>query len=547
MSTTFATHEQRASSVGFSRNDVIALAIAVISAFLCHALFMHLYYWRWFHSDSAAAYIVAQQILTEGRMFPAHFIFGNDLFLLRPQFAIALFMKAGLNGYTAYTLATSLMFSIAFGIVAFCLMLLRPRSVVPLIAAGLLFIPINMNEVDFILGQQSHLMQSSLALTAAILFYRCSLGLAGRITALMLFVIVSLLTVDSVMRALLAVSAIVAVSFILLPWSKRLYMTIGACILAIAVGLVIRNLIILQVQFIGVGSMVIDLNAGAIIRKWAALWTDIKPFVVSAQFLTFQDFGSALFTIADVTIIAACVVSAIWLAWKLLTSILKYLTTFERQQGDALLPVVLIGSAGLLITLAALGAATLTSLGPVIRHAVPGLFLIKFVVAWMIADACVNKQTKIKAFGYVMAAVFVLASPVTLALVSKAHRMSQHTNQRAHLHNTLTKLREQEIIRNGQGRIYGDFWDVYRYAALSGTALTPAPVQVVNGQVVSFDFLSIPERYCAVDNQPSVFIVRKTDSKMLAAMSPSASKVDLTQDLVLFQEMGRDLKGCVRR
>jgi hypothetical protein len=227
MNISVACNEQRTSVMGQSRNRALILSISVVLAFLCHNLFMHLYYWRWFHSDSAAAYIVAQQILNEGRLFPSRFIFGNDLFLLRPQFAIALLMKLGMSGYGAYALATSLMFAVAYGIVAFCLILCQPRGAVPFIATCLLFIPISMNEVDFILGQQSHLMQSSLALIAAILFYRTSQDLAGRFAAFVLLVIISLLTVDSIMRALLAASAIIFVSLALFPWGKRILISIG--------------------------------------------------------------------------------------------------------------------------------------------------------------------------------------------------------------------------------------------------------------------------------------------------------------------------------
>jgi hypothetical protein len=262
--------------------------------------------------------------------------------------------------------------------------------------------------------------------------------------------------------------------------------------------MVVRHLILLNVWLIGVsGNSTVDLTSSVIIRKLIKLWSDIKAFMLSSKFLTFQDLGSVLFTIATLVTIISLVAMTVWIVWTSLTIFQKRFTTPERHQSAALQQLILIGVAGLLITLTGLAAAALTSLGPVIRHAIPGIFMIKFVLAWMIADTCINKQVAIyKAFGWFMSVSVILASPVTLAAISGFHYKNHHANQIANLQKNISTLRELEVVRSDKGRMYGDFWDAYHYAVLTDTTLSPAPVQVSEGKVVSFDFLSAPEILC---------------------------------------------------
>ncbi|MCG7394482.1 hypothetical protein MHY87_16375 [Microvirga sp. ACRRW] len=561
--------EQRTSGAGLPKRSAIILIAVVLLAFLAHIAFMNMFFWQRFHSDSAVAYVVATQILDEGKLFPELFRFGNDLFFLRPQFAIAALLKLGMSGYDAYALATSLMFAVAFSIVAFTLLLCRPGSIAPLLAACLLFIPLGGNEFDYILAQQSHLMQCSLSLAAAVLVFQINKGLAGRLAVLSVFAFMMLLAIDSITRAILTTAAILAVSIVQFPLNRRAFMSAGIFVLALGAGFCIRHLILQHVQLTGVTHLAFSITASGVVQKLVELLYDLRTVAFSTRALSSYDLGAILFSIAHLLTMTAFAALTVWIAWKSLFLLLRRLKAFAVEDPiPADLPIF-VGAIGLIVSLIGFSVGVIGKLDAVSRHALPGIFMIKFALVWIVANACLKKTPSLqRGISWVTAASLIMASPVILPIISGAFRQNEH-DLRANLQDILSKLREIESIRVGSGNLYAEYWDAYRLAILTETNLSPAPVAMWEGKMVGDGWLSIPKRFCATAGQSTVYIVHNRNQDMASYASRIASPISVEnpnvvsrsgydllteratrirsmQDLKVFQGNGHDLHGCLR-
>ena len=136
--------------------------------YLLALIYLLYFYFALFHSDSAAYAILASSVVQEGTVLPHHFIYGNQLSLLKNHLGIALAMRFGFSGYMAYAIGSALNFA-AFFTIAFAAL----RSVFALstsliiILALAFFFPLGTEEADYILGQQSHLAVCTFALVLA--------------------------------------------------------------------------------------------------------------------------------------------------------------------------------------------------------------------------------------------------------------------------------------------------------------------------------------------------------------------------------------------
>ncbi|MFZ2170254.1 MAG: hypothetical protein WAW61_11530, partial [Methylococcaceae bacterium] len=164
------------------------------------------YYPVFFHSDSAAIQVLAQAMADEMSLLPHDFYYGNQLILFRANLFIALVLKLGLNGYTAYVIGSAISFSVFFLLAFLTLETVFRHWVKSLFLTVLFFLPLGVNEAGYVLGEQSHLANVVFILMIAVHAYRACLHKEWRSLVLAASV-VFLMAVEAPMRAL----------FVLLP------------------------------------------------------------------------------------------------------------------------------------------------------------------------------------------------------------------------------------------------------------------------------------------------------------------------------------------
>jgi hypothetical protein len=160
------------------------------------------YYPVVFHSDSAAIQVLAQAMADEMSLLPHDFFYGNQLILLRANLFIAPALKFGFTGYTAYVMGSAINFSVFFLITFLTLETLFRHWAKSLFLSVLFFLPLDYNEADYVLGQQSHLASVVFALVLAVHSYRACWHKEWR-SLVIASSVVFLMAVESPMRVLL--------------------------------------------------------------------------------------------------------------------------------------------------------------------------------------------------------------------------------------------------------------------------------------------------------------------------------------------------------
>ncbi len=133
------------------------------------------HYWvfpGYFHGDAAAMHVLAKSILDEGSLLPQDFSYGNQLVLFRSSSFIALAMAMGYQSYQAFVIGSAL--SIAFwgGLMSCFLNMYFTSHKKSLLFTALLLLPFGFWEMDYILGQQSHLSNVVFTLGVVVSFHR---------------------------------------------------------------------------------------------------------------------------------------------------------------------------------------------------------------------------------------------------------------------------------------------------------------------------------------------------------------------------------------
>ncbi|MBB3176341.1 hypothetical protein [Variovorax sp. Sphag1AA] len=157
---------------GRNINPFLLLCIAALLAFGIGYIHHQWFFPHYFNGDAATMQILGKAILDEGSLLPKDFHYGNQLIFLRSSPFIALAMLLNFSAYEAFLVGSSL--SIAFwGAVLACLLSVHFRSQKKgLLFSILLLIPLGIWDIDYVLGQQSHLANTVLALGFVILTYR---------------------------------------------------------------------------------------------------------------------------------------------------------------------------------------------------------------------------------------------------------------------------------------------------------------------------------------------------------------------------------------
>ena len=136
--------------------------------YIHHRWFFPLY----FNGDASSMQVLASAIFDENSFLPADFSYGNQLVFLRSSQFIVLALMFGQSGYKAFILGSSL--SIAFWAIVLYFFLSEyfNSEKKGLLFSSLLLIPLGYWDVDYVLGQQSHLSNVVLALGIVVSTYR---------------------------------------------------------------------------------------------------------------------------------------------------------------------------------------------------------------------------------------------------------------------------------------------------------------------------------------------------------------------------------------
>lgn len=118
----------------------------------------HIYiYPHFFHADSAAYQVLASAIKDEGSLLPRDFIYGNQLIMLKISPFIALASCIGFIGYKAYAIGGALAICFWFYICSIITAKYFKSDTLAVVLTVCLFIPFGIDDIDFLLGQESHL------------------------------------------------------------------------------------------------------------------------------------------------------------------------------------------------------------------------------------------------------------------------------------------------------------------------------------------------------------------------------------------------------
>jgi len=210
------------------------------------------HYWvfpGYFHGDAAAMHVLAKSILDEHSLLPHDFSYGNQLVLFRSSSFIALAMAMGYQSYQAFVIGSAL--SIAFwgGLMSCFLSMYFKSRKKGLLFTALLLLPFGFWEMDYILGQQSHLSNVVFALGVVASFHRYLLD-KQRAFLIAGCSCLFLMSIEAPMRGLLVFVPLIAA--VALTANARIFRTIGAWAFASCLVAYLVSKILTRIRPIGV-------------------------------------------------------------------------------------------------------------------------------------------------------------------------------------------------------------------------------------------------------------------------------------------------------
>jgi len=142
--------------------------VAVMVAFALGYIHHRWFYPLFFHGDAAAMHILGNAIYDEISLLPQDFYYGNQLVFLRSSPFIALAKVLGSEGYDSFAVGSALSIGVWGGVLFGLLRMYVSSLRLSLALMVALLIPLGPWDVDFFLGQQSHLANAILALGMAL-------------------------------------------------------------------------------------------------------------------------------------------------------------------------------------------------------------------------------------------------------------------------------------------------------------------------------------------------------------------------------------------
>ena len=155
-----------------NKKKYLCFTVSILISFLIGYIHYRYFYPLTFNGDAAAHHVLAKAMLDEGRFLPKDFAYGNQLIFWRSSPFIALTMAVGLKGYSAFIIGSSL--SVAFwgGILYLILAEITGSESKTVILSSCILIPLGKWGNNVLLGMQSHLANSVLALACFVLLWK---------------------------------------------------------------------------------------------------------------------------------------------------------------------------------------------------------------------------------------------------------------------------------------------------------------------------------------------------------------------------------------
>ncbi len=537
-----------------THQSLLLVLVVMIAGFIAQLIFQHLFYWQRFHSDSAVVSEISSAMLREGRLFPTEFQFGNDIFVLRLQFILAGLYAVGLSGFPAYALAAAINFAIALGILAAALLVWRgtPKPTA-LAVIFLTFLPLNFNEFDYLLGQQSHLMQTALPIAFVMLFSACVLRKPYWQACLALLLLATLVTLDSPMRGVLSVVSTLGVGFLVFPRDTKLVLPMAASLTGLVLGALLYTLVTQDVHVFGNAPRFFGISPDAVADRFGALLLDYFKLGTSLAMLEGHTLRGLTFimVVGQIVIAISLLIYMGALLWRLVRQSVALPHEITEADGttadqDATIWQKQTDFAGMVgVALILIGVVTILDsvFDPVTRHFLTGLVLVKFSALNLILRLYSRQSLGNWSVASGFLALIAASSLISIPLLSSSVRHKEIEMRRS-LQNTIESLNSSDIISSANGNLYGNFWIVYRYAVLTDTKLNPAPIIVEGGNVVAFIFLAVPETYCDTPEGGSYFLLGPHDGAIRSAIEPEIVQEQKLGDLSLIQIQDRDIPGC---
>lgn len=508
-----------------------AYVAASVSAFLLSVLFFKLFYPSLINGDDNATLILSNAIIETRRMFPKDFYYGNDLIFLRSQFAIALFGKLGFSGYQAYAYGCSLMLAVCVPLLMAAFQWsLSYGAIKAFAAAAMLLVPLGYTEYEFMIGQQSHLVQTTLSIIGVLAIVR-SRKSAGNFPLAVIFAVSFLIGCDSPLRGALLISIYLAVLLLVHMAGEISRRTLGSCSIAVlagaALGLLAHRRI--NVEIVGVESKLTFQPLGLALDRIAEMWGILLDlFFGFLQIAEFHGPGAIqpVFyakIVATVAFIAIC-------AFLLVSALVRIYR--GKSLSDA--SVVALSGAGLVAAGAI--AVGFSHLDLDIRHYLTGLVLLKLsLILFVLELGAIPVIASV--------ATLVLASPFMAPLLSDEYRLSRSkfTQEYDDVIATIGGI----VAENGLKKpvvLYGIFENTMIYGLMDSALISAAPIVYNEKSIDRYRCLSRPSSYCRTDD--AILAVGPSETVLGAFAARVGRKVGATGKLTFYVVPGNSLSDC---
>jgi hypothetical protein len=480
-----------------NRYAVLALVWLIGLAF--GMIYYVCYYPAIFHSDSASIQVLAQAMADETSLLPHDFYYGNQLILFRANLFIALVLKLGLTGYTAYVMGSAINFSVFFLITFLTLETVFRHRVKSLFLTVLFFLPLSDNEADYVLGQQSHLANVVFALMIAVHAYRACWQKQWRglvIAASAVF----LMAVEAPMRMLFV---LLPLAFVIAATGKaRSSAKLSlALVIAFVVGYIGNRYLVTTHPVAGDFSNVPFATPDRFVIRSGEMLKDFADnYIGFSQFVGMQTSARIHLVLYGVkTLVLGSFLGLFWwLAKRLAAQTVKpWMDNRSTSEGELQAPefIGMLGVTGVL-TGFWMTAALEAYPEAIIRHFLWALQLCKLALCAYAMNALAYLIPQRLPRYSVLFVVALLSSTATTSFLFAPYRAQLQHKIESKINLPIQGKIQELMLVHGINRIYGgDFWSTLRLEVLTPPAKT-AVLTVREGNVYFTHWLTRPSMRC---------------------------------------------------
>lgn len=498
---------------------------------------MQYFYLSRVHSDAAVSYVVANAIIDTGKLFPHDFWFGNDIFLLRPQFILALLLKFGLTGYQAYSIACALTVGVCVATVAMAGRWLGFSLRRSIVLTALTFIPLGYTEFDFLLGQQSHLVQTALSLV----FIFAAIGSRDDSKRVPLTIVscltLGMITADSAPRGVLLFSAYV-ISATMYGRNLRTGLKLHTLLfLFMTAGFAANYLISQNIHKVGIGGTLRFSSALVSVEKIGDL--------VDAFFSRFGDlriFNRSNLSFADQVSYAAKFLWCSLLIYQLFRSAYSALWPKSDDDCKAIDQISITGS--ILVLAGAVIVCTFQfETDP--RHFLTGLIYLKYALFASLMERATKLGVARAYIQIVLVLTVLLASTPIIAFSTPALRDVEARE-------AAVRISEAEKLKQAAKSIssvhpvvlFGEYWTTTVFELLTDSSVVSAPLAVWVGEIEPTRWLARPSNYC---NQATALAIFTSKDQILKEVLSKKTRLTFLYQFngnSIFKIEGKAISSC---